>query len=99
MAVTTSLAGWWRRQLTLQSSGTDMVVVGFAQRSQSSYTAALLKGGPLQLLEHVLDAGGIVVAPKDISGSSSWYSLNFLNFVWGFRTVEAYSKMGLMKDL
>ena len=35
------LAGWWRRQPPLQSSGTDMVVDS-VQHGQSSYMAALL---------------------------------------------------------
>ena len=36
MAVATLLAGLWWHQFTLQSSGTDMVVVGFVQHGQSS---------------------------------------------------------------
>ena len=40
-------------------------------------------------------------ALKDISGSSSLFSLNFINgvLVWGFHTVEASSRRGLTKDL
>ena len=42
MAVAASVVGWWRRQVTLRSSGTDMVVVDFVQHGHSSDMAALL---------------------------------------------------------
>ena len=42
MAVTASLVGWWWCKLTLQSSGTDMVVADFVQHGQPSCMAGLL---------------------------------------------------------
>ena len=37
----------------------------------------------MQFLERVVDARDVVVAPKDISDSSSLCSLNFINGVLG----------------
>ena len=83
MAVTASLVGWWWCKLTLQSSGTDMVVADFVQHGQPSCMAGLLQGGPLQFFKRVLDARDVVETPKDISGSSTLHSLSFINGVLG----------------
>ena len=75
MAVAVSLAGWWQCQPTLQSSGTDMVVVDFVQVVSQAIWRHCCREGHCSS-EYVLDARAVVVAPKDISGSSSLYILS-----------------------